>query len=140
MRNVCALLYYVHIFTKNRINGKLPCAPIIHFYIIVWFHIRRHFLAILSIRVSDSGYPVNCTRKHSTNNPCHKLHHFMPARSTRHYTLLHSPMILHMKTLFLRHPVTCTRKYRLIQNYHIIHWCTHTCLTRHSTLQNIIQK
>ena len=70
------------------------------FKIFVWFHIRRRVNSSLSIRVSDSGHPLNCDIKCCTNKPYHKLHHFKPARSIRHYTLLHTPKIIHMKTLF----------------------------------------
>ena len=34
------------------------------------------------------------------NKPCHKLHHYIPARPTRHRILLHTPTILHMKMIF----------------------------------------
>ena len=112
------------------INRKLPCVPIIQFYILLWFHIWRRFCASLSVRVSDSGQPVKCAIKYHTNNPCHILHRFIPEHSTHHFKLLYTPTTIHSK-IFLRHPVTYTRKYLPRQNCHILHWYTHAHFTCH---------
>ena len=79
---------------------KQLCVPTMHFYKLVQFHIWIHFQSTLSIRISNSGQTVKCTRKYSMDKPYHKLHHYIPPHSTRHHTLLHTPMILHTKTLF----------------------------------------
>ena len=100
MRNFRALLYYIHMTTNNRINGKCPRVPIIQFYILAWFHTQRHFCAILSDRVSNSGQHAKCNINYYMNKPCKKLHLCIPSRSTYHYTLLRNPMIIHTKTLF----------------------------------------
>ena len=120
MRNIHVLLYYVNMTTYSPFNGKLPRVPIIHFYILIWFHIRRKICSGLSLRVFYPGHPVKCTRKYCTNKPFHTLHHYIPEHSTRHRTLLHTPNILHTKTFLLR-PVTCTIKYPTRQNCHILH-------------------
>ena len=98
-RNARTLLYYVPITTYNIINWKRLCVPVIHFYKLLRFRIRRHFSASLPVRVFDSGQPVNCASKYHTKNICQKLHLCIPARPTRHYTLLDTPNILHTKTL-----------------------------------------
>ena len=100
-RNVRKLLYYFHITMYNIINCKCPRVPIVHFYKLVLFNIQRYFRASLSIRLSGSIQPVKCTRQYCTNNTCHKLHHYIPARSMGHRTLLHNTTIIHMKKTFV---------------------------------------
>ena len=97
MRNFRMLLTNVPMTTYNKINWKRRPILIIHFYKLVWFHKKRCFRASLSIRLSDSGQPIKCARKYCTNKPCHKLHHYIPAHSTCHYTLLHNLTIIHAK-------------------------------------------
>ena len=101
MKKVCTLLDYVHVTTNNRINGKHPLISIIQIYIIVRFHIQRCFRVSLSVGVSDSGRPATCARKYRTIGTCHKLQCWIPACSSRHYILLHTPMIMHTKTIFV---------------------------------------
>ena len=75
--------------------------PTIHFYIIINFHIQRHFSARLSVRVSNSVQTIKCTIKYFINNTYHRLHHYIPERSTQHHTILHITKILHMKSFFM---------------------------------------
>ena len=98
--NISALLYYVHMTTCNKSDEKCPRVTIIHFYILVWFNIRRHFCTTLYVRVSDSGQPVNCAIKYHTEITCHKLHTYTLARFTYHRTLLNNHMIQHTETFF----------------------------------------
>ena len=101
MKNVRTLLDYVHMTTYYRINGKHPWVPIIHVYIIIQFHIKRHFSARLSVRVSNSVQTIKCAIKYFINNTYHRLHHYIPERSTQHHTILHITKILHMKSFFM---------------------------------------
>ena len=88
---------YVHMSTYNLIGEKIPCVPIIHFYILIRFNIRRHFCASLYVRILDSIQPVKYTRKHHTNNPYHKLHHYITTLSILHNQLTQTPTIIHTK-------------------------------------------
>ena len=124
--------------TYNQINCKCPRVLVMHFYRLVRFHTQRRFHASLSVRLSYSDHPIMQARDFCTNKPGHKIYFFIPTHSTRHYTLLTNPTILHTKT-FLRHSVTRARKYPLRQNYHSLHLYTHARLTHHRPLQNTIQ-
>ena len=95
-----ALLYYVHITTYNWINCKYPRILIVNFYRLVWFYTRRCFCASLSVKVLNLGHPVSYVRKYCTKKTGHKIYLWIPARSTRHYTLLHNTTILHTKIFF----------------------------------------
>ena len=81
-RKVCALLYYVHRARYNKTHFKRLHVLFLHFYIIVWFHIKRRFCTSLSVRVSDSGQPVTyaifvlltiCVTKYTA--ACHQYSH-----------------------------------------------------------------
>ena len=100
MRNFRSLPDYVHMNTNNRINRKRPRFTIIQFYILIQFYIRGRFCASLPFRISDSIQPAKCYRKYCMDKTYHKLHHCTPARSKRHYALLHTPTILHTKIVF----------------------------------------
>ena len=95
--------------TYNKINWKCPRILMTHFYRLVQFRIRRRFHASLSVRVSYSGHPVYQVRKYCTDSTGHKIYHFMPARSTWRYKLLHNHTIQHTKT-FLHRSFTRTIK------------------------------
>ena len=138
MSKLRVLLYYVHTNTYIQINYNCPSVLIMHLYIIVWFHIQKHFGASLSFMVSDSGHPVTYTREFFMNKPGHRIYCCVSARSTRHHTLLHNTTIIHTKT-FLRQPVTRARKYCLRQNWHSLHWYNHSRLTHNRPFQNRIQ-
>ena len=124
MRKVCALLYYVHTTTYNRINCN--CLRIL-----VRFHTQRRFRASLYVRVSDSGHRVTSARKMCMNNTGYKLYRMMSVRSTRHHKILHNPTIIYTKIFFVPacHPrkiygfVTArsTRHHTLLHNPTIIH-------------------
>ena len=70
------------------------------------FHTRRRFCASLSVRVSNSYHSLKYGIMFLTNKPGHKIYQCMPARSTRHYTVLHNLTIIHAKKYFasLCHP------------------------------------
>ena len=72
--------------------------PIIHFYIIVKFHIQIKFCASLSVSVSDSYQYTKCTIKYCTKKFCHTLHHYIPERPAFHITLLHTHTFTYTKT------------------------------------------
>ena len=110
MRNACVLLDYVHMTKYNRIDEKCSDIPIVHFYILVLFKIRRHFCASPSVRVSDSGQTVNCDRNFCTTRTCRHLHNYTPAHFTCHHAFLNTLRIQHTKTFSLQ-PITCSRKY-----------------------------
>ena len=99
-RKVCALLYYIHTTTYNRINYNNPCVLAMKFYRLVWFHTRRRFRTSISVRVSDSGHPITQARRFCTKTPGHKIYHCISVCSTLHHTLLHNPTTLHTKTFF----------------------------------------
>ena len=101
IRNVRALLDYVNMTTYNKINRKPSRVTIIQFYILVWFHIQRHFCASISVRVSDSGHTVKQARKYITKKHCKKLHQYTTEQSTRHHTLLYNTTIQYTMTLFV---------------------------------------
>ena len=71
--------------------------PNIHFYILVKVNIWRNVCSSLSVRVSNSGQPVNCSRKCFTNKPCDNLHNCIPELSTLHHTILHTHTVKHTK-------------------------------------------
>ena len=77
-------------------------------------------------------------RKYCTNNPGYKIYRCRSARSTQHYTLLHTPTILHMKTFFAPACHPGKKKYSR-QNCCILHWYTQDPITYHRPLQNTIQ-
>ena len=77
-REVCLIIYYVHMTTYNIINCNCP-------HVLVQFHTRKYFRASLSVRISDSGHPVTYVRRFWTKHPCHKIYRCMSVRSTRHY-------------------------------------------------------
>ena len=95
---------------NNKINGKFPHVPIIKFYIRVWFQIQTRFCANLSVRVADLGHTVNGNRKYCINKPYSKLNLWISERFTWHYTLLHTPIILHTKILFATAYHLCKKK------------------------------
>ena len=132
MRKLLALLYYVHTNTYNQINWKFLRVLIMHFYRMGPFHTRRRFCTRLYVRVPDSGHPVIYVRQFCKNKPGHKICRCMSARSTRHYTLIHNPTILHMKTFFAP---SCHPRKKIFSKKKL----SHSCLTRHCPLQNIIQ-
>ena len=72
----------------------MPTIPIIHFYILKLFNIQGHFYNSLYVKVSGSVQSVSSSRRYHINKPCHKLHHYIPACSTRKHTLIHTPAIL----------------------------------------------
>ena len=135
MRKVRVLLYYVPTTTNNKINWKHPRFPIMHCYKLVRLHIQRNFRARLCIRVSNWVQPVKYARKYLTNNPCHKLYHYIPACSTCHHALLHTPTILRTKNILFQ-TVTYAREYRTRQNCLILHYYTHTRFTCHHPILN----
>ena len=139
MRNFRALLYYVHIHTYNWMNEKRPRIPIVNFYILLQFNVRRHFCAILSIRVSDSVQPVNCARKYRTKITYHNLHSYTPSCFTHNHTLLYIHTIQHTMTFFVQachlHPQNCVGyKYFIIYKTtptHASHVILHFNLQHH---------
>ena len=117
----------------NRINCKFQQVIIMHFYRLVWFHIWRRFRVSLYIRVSNSDQHVAYARQFFTKNPGHKIYSFVSAGSTRHYILLHDPMIIHTKKYFktARH---LHKKISSKKNCHILHCYIHRCFKRHRPL------
>ena len=101
MKNFRTLLDYVNMITYYRINVKPPRFPIIHFYIIIQFHIKRHFSARLSVRVSNSVQTIKCAIKYFIIITYHRLHHYITERSTQDHTIIHITKILHMKSFFM---------------------------------------
>ena len=89
MINICTLLDCIPMTTYNWINWKRLRLTIINNYKLVRLHVQRSFRISLSVRVSVSDHPIKCTIKYCTNKPFHKLNQCIPARSTRHYILLH---------------------------------------------------
>ena len=122
-RNARMLLYYVPMTTYNWINFKCPRVTIIHFYKLIWYHIQRYFCARLSVRVSNSGQPVECARKHSKNKPCHKLHQWILSGSTYHNIILHTPTILQTNKLFASacHPCKKISSETKMSHYPLLH-------------------
>ena len=96
-RNICMLLDYINITKFNPIKLKRLHVPTPHFYKLIRLHILSKFCSSLSIRVSDSVQTLMCSKTKCTDKTCHKLHHYIPARSTRHQILLHNSTILHTK-------------------------------------------
>ena len=139
MRNVHTLLGCVTITTYIWINCRRLRVPIIQFFTTIRLHMKRHFSASLSMRLSYSGQTVKCALKYRTDKTYNKQHHCIPARYGQHCTLLHTTKSLHTKT-FLSQPVTYEIQYHPRQNYHIIHCYTHIGFTRHLPLLNMIQK
>ena len=137
MRNLCALLNCVPMTTYNETNWKRPRVTIMHFYKIIRFHVRRCFCSRLSVRGDSSGQPIKCTIKYLTIKICHKLHHWIPTRTTRNYTLLHNPTILHIKIVSA--PAYHPRK-KIFSETKLSHspLYTHTRFTRHLPLINTI--
>ena len=133
MRNVRAFQDYIHMTTYNRISEKRPCVPIRKFYILIWFYIQRYFCTSLFVRVSDSGQPVNCTRKYFTKITCHNLHNYTLECFIGHNTFIPTHMIQHTNTC-LCHPINCIRKYCNRKNCHNLHNYTHSGFTHHHTL------
>ena len=86
---------------NNRINGKLPCVPVLHFYILILFYIKRRSCANLYVRVSNLSQPFKCSRRYCNNKPCQKLRHWIIAHSTHHHKILHATKILNTSTLFV---------------------------------------
>ena len=128
-------LYYVGMDTYNKTNEKSPRIPIINFYILIKFNIQGKFCASLSVRISDSGQPVNCARKYCTKRNCPNINTYKQAQFKNyctHHTLLHTHAIQHTKKI-LHQPIRCTRNYCTKQNCHIVHNYTHTRFTRHIT-------
>ena len=115
-RKVRTLLYYIHTTTCNRINYNLP-------RVLLQFHTRRRFRTSLSVRASNSAYPVTYARQFCKNKYGQKIYWYILVRSTRHRTLIHNPMILHTKTFFA--PVCHQQK---------IYRCVTARYTRHHTL------
>ena len=101
-RKLCALLYYVHTNTYNKINCKCPSVLVMQCYRLIIFHTQRRFCAGLSVRVINSVHPVTYVGTFCINKPSHKIYCCIPALSTRHYTLLHNTKILHTKKFFAR--------------------------------------
>ena len=93
MRKVCTFLDYVNLNIYNQINEKGPRFSIIKFYILVQFKIRRHFRAILSVRVSHSGQPVNLTSKYCIKITFQNLHNYTPNGFKRNHKLINTHMI-----------------------------------------------
>ena len=125
--NVRTLLFYINMNTYIRINGKRPRVSIIHFYILLRLHTQRNFYASLSVRLSNSGYPVNCSRKGFTDNPCHNLHNYVSSRSTHHNTFLHTHIIQHTKP-FVAPDCQMCQKVHTIQTCNILHYYTQSDL------------
>ena len=131
MRKVRVLLYYVPTTTNNKINWKHPRFPIMHCYKLVRLHIQRNFRARLCIRVSNWVQPVKYARKYLTNNPCHKLYHYIPELPTRYYTLLHNPTVVHTKKLF---PPACHPRKRISSKKKLSHpSILHPCMLHMSS-------
>ena len=91
--NVHALLYYIHMNAYNQLNYRRLLVPIIHFCILIWVHIWRHFCTSLSVRVFNSGHPVQWAIKYCMKNPCRDIHHYILALSTQHHKLINTHKI-----------------------------------------------
>ena len=119
-RNVCALLYYIHMTSYDQINFKFPHVLIIRFYRLVQFYTQGRFCASLSVRVSISGHPVTYVSQFCTNNTGQKYTaacQHAPHDIIRFYTILR----FYIRRHFLRHSITCERKYNLRQNCQSLH-------------------
>ena len=132
MRHIRALIFNINMTEYNKINEKQMWISIINFYIIVWFNIRRRFCASLSVRVSDSGRPVNYARKYFTKK-------LVTTYTITHQNASHSIINLCIPIQFniwRKHlpDVACTRKYPTIQICHNIHNYTHSYFTHHCTV------
>ena len=120
---------------SNQINYKFLRVLIMHFYILVWFHIQRHFCDSLSVRVYDPGQPVTYVRKFCTKNIGHKIYHCIPAGSTLHYILLHNPKILHAKTFFA---LACPPRKKISSDKNLFHSSLLNPCALHTSLSNSI--
>ena len=105
-RNVCAVLDYVHTTTYNWINESLPCVPIVQFYILIWFNIRRNFCTRMSIRLTYSVHPVNCAINSAWNKPVttYTTKHQHASHTIKHFSII---IRFNIRRHFLWQHITC---------------------------------
>ena len=101
MRNINVLPDYVHMTTYNQINEKIMCVPIIDFYILLQFNIRRHFIISLSVMVYDSCQTIKPTIKYCTKIIYQNLHNNTPECCARHHKILNKSYDSTYKVIFV---------------------------------------